>query len=105
MKDIFPNNSLQFYRVCYFTHYSICTSTYTHTHTHTHIRAHTNTSIRTYTLLINTQGDWGSISCRVITKNQKWNLMPSCITLSIIRYGSRVKWSNLVNGVAPSPTP
>ena len=35
----------------------------------------------------------------------KWNLIPPCLTLSIIRYGSRVKWSNPGNGVAPSPTP
>ena len=32
-------------------------------------------------------------------------LIPPCLTLSIIRYGSRVKWSNPGNGVAPSPTP
>ena len=31
--------------------------------------------------------------------------MPPCVTLSIIRYGSRVKWSNPGKGVAPSPTP
>ena len=31
--------------------------------------------------------------------------MPSCLTLSIIRYVSRVKWSNPGKGVAPSPTP
>ena len=31
--------------------------------------------------------------------------MPPCLTLSIIREGSRVKWSNPGNGVAPSPTP
>ena len=36
---------------------------------------------------------------------KKWNLIPPCLTLSIIRYGSRVKWSNPGNGVAPSPTP
>ena len=36
---------------------------------------------------------------------KKWYLMPPCLTLSIIRYGSRVKWSNPVKGVAPSPTP
>ena len=36
---------------------------------------------------------------------KKWYLMPPCLTLSIIRYGSRVKWSNPGNGVAPSPTP
>ena len=34
----------------------------------------------------------------------KWYLMPPCLTLSIIRYGSRVKWSNPGKGVAPSPT-
>ena len=26
--------------------------------------------------------------------SKKWYLMPPCLTLSIIRYGSRVKWSN-----------
>ena len=31
--------------------------------------------------------------------------MPPCLTLSIIRYGSRVKWSNPGKGVAPFPTP
>ena len=31
--------------------------------------------------------------------------MPPCLALSIIRYGSRVKWSNPGKGVAPSPTP
>ena len=36
---------------------------------------------------------------------KKWYLMPPCLTLSIIRYGSRVKWSNSGKGVAPSPTP
>ena len=30
--------------------------------------------------------------------------MPPCLTLSIIRYGSRVKWSNPGKGVAPFPT-
>ena len=36
---------------------------------------------------------------------KKCYLMPPCLTLSIIRYGSRVKWSNPGKGVAPSPTP
>ena len=36
---------------------------------------------------------------------KKWYLMAPCLTLSIIRYGSRVKWSNPGKGVAPSPTP
>ena len=31
--------------------------------------------------------------------------MPPCLTLSIIRYGSRVKWSNPGKVVAPTPTP
>ena len=31
--------------------------------------------------------------------------MPTRLTLSIIKYGSRVKWSNPGKGVAPSPTP
>ena len=36
---------------------------------------------------------------------KKWYLIPPCLTLSIIKYGSRVKWSNPGKGVAPSPTP
>ena len=35
----------------------------------------------------------------------KWYLMPPCLTLSNIRYVSRVKWCNPGKGVAPSPTP
>ena len=31
---------------------------------------------------------------------KKWYFMPPCLTLSIIRYGSRVKWSNPGKGVA-----
>ena len=33
---------------------------------------------------------------------KKWYLMPTCLTLSIIRYGSREKWRNPGKGVAPS---
>ena len=36
---------------------------------------------------------------------KKWYLIPPCLTLSNIRYVSRVKWSNPGKGVAPSPTP
>ena len=36
---------------------------------------------------------------------KKRYLMPPCLTLSIITYGSRVKWSNPRKEVAPSPTP
>ena len=32
-------------------------------------------------------------------------MIPPCLTLSNIRYISRVKWSNLGKGVMPSPTP
>ena len=35
---------------------------------------------------------------------KKWYLILLCLTLSIIRYISRVKWRNLGEGVAPSPT-
>ena len=34
-------------------------------------------------------------------KLKKWYLMPPRLTLSIIRYGSKVKWRNLGKGVAP----
>ena len=36
-------------------------------------------------------------------KLKKWYLIPPCLTLSIIRYVLRVKWSNPGKGVAPSP--
>ena len=49
-------------------------------------------------------GDQGSIPGQVIPKTQKWYLVKPCLTLRIIRYGPRVKWSNLGKGVAPSPT-
>ena len=53
----------------------------------------------------NGPGNRGSIPARVIPKSQKWYLMPPCLLLNIIRYGSRVKLSNPENGVALSPTP
>ena len=54
----------------------------------------------------NGPGDRGSVSSWVLPKTQKkWYLRPPCLTLSIIRYGSRVKWSNPGNGVTPSPSP
>ena len=40
-----------------------------------------------------------------ISNTQKWYLIPLCLTLSIIRYVSRVKWNNPGKGVAPSSTP
>ena len=56
-------------------------------------------------MFANGSEDLGSIPGRVIPKTQKWYLMPPCLTFSIIRYRSRVRWSNLGKGVAPSPTP
>ena len=53
----------------------------------------------------NVPGDRGSIPGRVIPKTLKWYLIPPCLTLSIRRYVSRVKWSNQGKGVAPSLTP
>ena len=53
----------------------------------------------------NSPGDLSSIPGRVIPKTQKWYLMPPCLTLSIVKYVSRVKWSNPGKGVTPSPTP
>ena len=35
----------------------------------------------------------------------KWYLIPPCLTVSNIRYVSKVKWSNPGKGVALSPTP
>ena len=34
----------------------------------------------------------------------KWYLIPPCLTLSNIRYVSKVKWNNPEKGIAPSPT-
>ena len=47
--------------------------------------------------------DCGLIPGRVKRKLKKRYIIPPCITLSFIRYVSRVKWSNPGNGVAPSP--
>ena len=60
-----------------------------------------------YKLLVfaNSPGDRDSIPDQVIPKTKKWYLMSPCLTLSIIRLGSRVKWSNPGKGVAPSPIP
>ena len=49
----------------------------------------------------NGPGDKGSFQGRVIPKTQMWYLLPSCLTLSTIKYGSRVKWSNPGKGIAP----
>ena len=49
----------------------------------------------------NGPGDWGSIPGQVIPKTfKKWYLIPPYLTLSIIRYVSKVKWNNPGKGVA-----
>ena len=54
-------------------------------------------------VLANSSGDQVSIPGRVIPKTPKMVL--DSAWLSIIRYGSRVKWINPGNEVVPSPTP
>ena len=56
-----------------------------------------------FRVFVNVLEDRSSIPSRVIPKTQKWYLMWPCLTLSIIRYGSCVKWSNPGKGIAPPP--
>ena len=55
-------------------------------------------------VLANDPTDRGSIPGGVIPKTQKWHFLPPCLTLSIKRQESRVKWSNPWKGVAPLTT-
>ena len=48
---------------------------------------------------------WVQTQVESYQRLKKWFSMPPCLTLSILRYGSRVKWSNPGNGVASFPTP
>ena len=45
-------------------------------------------------MLANGPGDLGLIPGRVIPETKKWYLIPLSLTLSNIRYVSRVKWHN-----------
>ena len=56
-------------------------------------------------VFINGPEELGSIPGRVIPKTQKCYLLLSCLTLSIIRYRPRVKWSNPGKGVEPFSAP
>ena len=50
--------------------------------------------------------DLGLIPGHVIPKIfKKWYMIPLCLTLSNIRYVSRLKWSKLGKGVVPYRTP
>ena len=51
------------------------------------------------------QETWFQSQVASYQKLLKWYLIPPCLTLSIIRYVSRLKWSNPGKGVAPSLTP
>ena len=53
----------------------------------------------------NGQETWVQSQVESYHRLKKWHLMPPCLTLSIIRNGSRVKWSNPGKGVTPFPTP
>ena len=46
--------------------------------------------------------DWTQVTS--YQRLSKWYLIPPCLTVSNIRYVSRVKWSNPGKWVAPSPT-
>ena len=48
---------------------------------------------------------WVQSQVKSYQRLKKWYLMPPGLTLSIIRYGSRVKWSNPGKGIVPTPTP
>ena len=69
---------------------------------YTYISTHIGITVRVFA---NGPGDMGSTPGRVIPKTLKMVLMPPCLTLSIIRYGSRVKWKNPGKEIAPFPTP
>ena len=68
----------------------------------TGIRLHINFEVLASVFIDET---WVQSQVESYQRLKKWYLMPPCLTLSIIRYGSRVKWSNPGKGVAPSPTP
>ena len=53
----------------------------------------------------NSLGDWDSSPGRVTPKTQKMVLDAALLNTQHNKVGSRVKWSNPGNGVAPSPTP
>ena len=48
---------------------------------------------------------WVQSQVKSYQRLKKWFLMLPCLTLSIIRYGSRVKWSNPGKELVPTPTP
>ena len=61
--------------------------------------------LRTFECSSMTRETWVQSQGEPYQRLEKWYLMLPCLILSIIRYGSRVKWGNPGKGVAPSPTP
>ena len=51
------------------------------------------------------QETWVQSQVESYQRLKKWYLMLPCLTLNIIRYRSKVKWSYPGKGVAPSLTP
>ena len=87
-------------------------STHKHTQTHTHIVLPKKFVEKSFNLGEDQMLAWW-LECSPMAREtwvqshvesyqrlKKWYLMPPCLTLSIIRYGSRVKWSNPGKGVA-----
>ena len=77
---------------------------YTHTHIYIYIYS-TGSLVKWVECLPMVRETWVQSQIVSYQRLLKWYLIPLCLTLSIIRYVSRVKWSNPGKGVAPSPTP
>ena len=52
-----------------------------------------------------TRETWVQSQVESYQRLKKWYLMPPCLTISVIRYRSRVKWNNPGKGVVPSLIP
>ena len=57
-----------------------------------------------WSILPMVQETWVQSQVESYQRLKKWYMMPPCLTLSIIRYRSRVKWVNPEKGVGPSLT-
>ena len=51
------------------------------------------------------QETWVQFQVESYQRLKKWYLIPPCLTLSIIRYRSRIKWSKPGKKIVPFPTP
>ena len=99
-------NDLHIFRICIYIY--ICNATYelfspSSLTQYIYIYIYIGMMIRVFS---NGPGGLDSIPGRVIPNTKiKWYMMLPCLTLGIIRQGSRVKWSNPGTSVAPSPIP